>query len=133
MTAFKRQGGFGGNRGFGRGPKFGGDRQMHPAICSSCGKDCRVPFKPSGAKPVFCSDCFEKNNAGDNSRPRRFERGSGNDSGQNQQQFDALNAKLDKILSLLQPAPVKSAPNKPKAKPAKVAKAAAPEPANPAI
>ena len=36
-----------------------GPREMHPATCASCGKDCQVPFKPSGEKPVYCSDCFQ--------------------------------------------------------------------------
>jgi CxxC-x17-CxxC domain-containing protein len=31
---------------------------MHNAICSECGKKCKVPFKPTGDKPVFCADCF---------------------------------------------------------------------------
>jgi len=33
-------------------------RQMYPAVCSSCGKDTQVPFQPRGDKPVYCSDCF---------------------------------------------------------------------------
>jgi len=48
--------------------KFGGDfgdrdsapREMHEATCSGCNKQCEVPFKPNGRKPVFCSDCFRK-------------------------------------------------------------------------
>ena len=31
---------------------------MHKAICSECGSRCELPFKPTGDKPVFCSDCF---------------------------------------------------------------------------
>ena len=37
----------------------GGQREMFSATCSSCGKDAQVPFKPSGSKPVYCSDCFQ--------------------------------------------------------------------------
>jgi CxxC-x17-CxxC domain-containing protein len=33
-------------------------REMHPAVCSNCGKDTEVPFVPRGDKPVYCSDCF---------------------------------------------------------------------------
>jgi CxxC-x17-CxxC domain-containing protein len=33
---------------------------MHKAICSHCGKSCEVPFFPSGDKPVFCRDCFNR-------------------------------------------------------------------------
>jgi len=29
-------------------------------ICAECHKKCKVPFKPSGLKPVLCSDCFRK-------------------------------------------------------------------------
>jgi len=54
-------GGRGGGRSFDRGP-----REMHKAICSECGKECEVPFKPTEGKPVFCRDCFAKK------RPRRF-------------------------------------------------------------
>jgi CxxC-x17-CxxC domain-containing protein len=39
---------------------FGGDKQMHPATCSGCGKACEVPFRPSAGKEVFCHDCFAK-------------------------------------------------------------------------
>lgn len=36
------------------------NRQMHPAVCSNCGKDTEVPFKPSGERPVYCRDCFRR-------------------------------------------------------------------------
>ncbi|HOG53748.1 MAG TPA: zinc-binding protein, partial [Bacillota bacterium] len=26
--------------------------------CSQCGAPCKVPFQPSGDKPVYCSECF---------------------------------------------------------------------------
>lgn len=54
----ERMGGSGGAGG-GRGP--GGPREMHSAVCADCGQEARVPFKPRGDKPVFCSACFEKN------------------------------------------------------------------------
>jgi CxxC-x17-CxxC domain-containing protein len=38
----------------------GGQREMHPAVCAQCGKDTEVPFRPSGDRPVYCSDCFSK-------------------------------------------------------------------------
>ena len=41
--------------GFNRGP-----RQMHSAVCSECGKDCEVPFKPTEGKPVKCKECYMK-------------------------------------------------------------------------
>lgn len=48
-------GGGGGGGGYG-----GGQREMFTATCSSCGREARVPFQPRGDKPVYCSDCFEK-------------------------------------------------------------------------
>jgi CxxC-x17-CxxC domain-containing protein len=36
------------------------ERTMHPATCSECGTETMVPFMPSGEKPVYCSDCFQK-------------------------------------------------------------------------
>ena len=37
----------------------GGDRQLYDAVCASCGKPTKVPFQPSGDKPVYCRDCFQ--------------------------------------------------------------------------
>ena len=78
----KNSGGFGGRQRFGGGGdrtgngggKFGGgqsrgfkggdrDREqseMFSAVCSTCGRSCEVPFKPSNDKPVYCSACFGK-------------------------------------------------------------------------
>ena len=33
-------------------------REMHPAVCASCGKDTTVPFEPRNGRPVYCSDCY---------------------------------------------------------------------------
>ncbi len=46
--------------GGGGGGYSGGAREMHPAVCAQCGKDTEVPFRPSGDRPVYCSDCFSK-------------------------------------------------------------------------
>ncbi|HUF06251.1 MAG TPA: zinc-ribbon domain containing protein [Candidatus Binatia bacterium] len=45
--------GNGGDGGFSRGP-----REMHDATCARCGNQTQVPFRPTGARPVYCSDCF---------------------------------------------------------------------------
>ena len=47
-----------GGGGGGRGGYSSGPREMFSATCSSCGREAQVPFRPSGAKPVYCSDCF---------------------------------------------------------------------------
>jgi CxxC-x17-CxxC domain-containing protein len=51
------------NDSYGGGYSSGGgyerrEREMFPAVCSSCGKDTQVPFQPRADKPVYCSDCF---------------------------------------------------------------------------
>jgi CxxC-x17-CxxC domain-containing protein len=51
-------GGGGGGGGYGGGG--GGRREMHPAVCATCGKNTEVPFLPRGDRPVYCSDCFSK-------------------------------------------------------------------------
>lgn len=33
-------------------------REMYDAICANCGKPCKVPFKPTEGRPVYCSECF---------------------------------------------------------------------------
>ena len=51
----------GGGGGYGGGSSYGGgQREMHPAVCASCGKQTQVPFLPRGDRPVYCSDCFSK-------------------------------------------------------------------------
>ncbi len=44
------------------GNSYGAARQMYPAVCAQCGKDTEVPFKPSGDRPVYCSDCYRQQN-----------------------------------------------------------------------
>ncbi len=44
--------------GFGGGRSSSGPREMFSATCSSCGRTAEVPFRPTGSKPVYCSDCF---------------------------------------------------------------------------
>ena len=91
---------------------------LHDAVCDECGKDCQVPFRPSGEKPIYCSDCFEKKGGRDGSRssrrvPRRRnfgDRDSGRSSrssigdrsiSQLAEKIGILNTKLDTIISLL--------------------------------
>lgn len=35
-------------------------RELFPAVCTSCGKSTQVPFQPTGDKPVFCRDCYQR-------------------------------------------------------------------------
>lgn len=52
-SSYGNGGGYGGGDGFSRGP-----REMHDATCARCGNQTQVPFRPTGARPVYCSDCF---------------------------------------------------------------------------
>jgi CxxC-x17-CxxC domain-containing protein len=54
---------YGGGSSYGGSSSYGaprGPREMFTATCSSCGGVASVPFRPSGAKPVYCSDCFSR-------------------------------------------------------------------------
>lgn len=37
-----------------------GNRTMYPAVCSNCGIETEVPFKPTGEKPVYCKKCYQE-------------------------------------------------------------------------
>ncbi len=118
--------GGGGNRSFGGGSSYRGGRdsdrggygnreekEMFKTVCDNCGKSCEVPFKPSGDKPVYCSDCFnqqrsdrgdsprtERREFGGNDAPRATNSGAGNDK--IMEQLNVLNAKFDKLLTVLE-------------------------------
>lgn len=47
-----------------RGGGFGGPREMHPAKCSTCGKDIQVPFKPTEGRPVYCQEHYTPRGGG---------------------------------------------------------------------
>ncbi len=55
-----RKSGGGGYSSNGGGYESRGPREMHEAVCDSCGGVARVPFVPRGDKPVYCSDCFSR-------------------------------------------------------------------------
>jgi CxxC-x17-CxxC domain-containing protein len=99
--------GFGGNRSSGDSGRFGGrggfrDRDsrrpgMHEVTCDKCGKQCEVPFRPTGDKPVFCSDCFRKEGGSSSSS-----KDNSSSSGISSEQYKEINKKLDKILKILE-------------------------------
>ena len=35
-------------------------RRMHDAVCSQCGAQTKVPFKPIEGKEILCKECFKK-------------------------------------------------------------------------
>ncbi|MCZ7372246.1 MAG: hypothetical protein Q8P40_04170 [Nitrospirota bacterium] len=59
----ERRGGFRERRG---GFRPSGPREMHKATCADCGKETEVPFKPSGDRPVYCQECYQKH------KPKRY-------------------------------------------------------------
>jgi len=96
--------------------RSGGHRDgSHPAICATCGKECEVPFKPNGLKPVYCAKCFRAANGTSapgalknatalpktkplvQSDDRRIE--------ELQTQMKSIHLKLDQILQILAKAP----------------------------
>jgi CxxC-x17-CxxC domain-containing protein len=105
------------NRSSGRdNRRFNNDRNsgrpsMHRAICSDCGQECEVPFRPTGDKPVYCSNCFDKGGNASSKGPDQVK-----------QQLEALNNKLDKILKILAPVALQESAPKPESKKSKVNK-----------
>ena len=120
---FSDRGFGGGNRGSSFGGNRGGfdrnrnDRQMFDAVCDKCGQNCQVPFQPTGEKPVYCSNCFEKTSGREGGSERNFGRGNRDFSGGNRRyeardtkdyqqdntrsEIEVINKKLDRILDLL--------------------------------
>ena len=45
-------------RGLRRGTGTIGTQTLFPAVCAACGRQTRLPFKPRGDRPPYCSDCF---------------------------------------------------------------------------
>jgi len=45
----------------GNGPR---ERTYTRVICADCNKECEIPFKPSGDRPVYCKECFSKRKKG---------------------------------------------------------------------
>ncbi len=121
MANYRHPSGKGGYRGRSEGSGFGRDRasevfsqrrpegnrygggksferrtplEMHDAVCAKCGKQTKVPFKPTtGGRPVFCSDCFRKD-----SGPAEQRR---EPSAITSEQLDIINRKLDRIMKAL--------------------------------
>ena len=69
---------------------------MYSAICDDCGKECKVPFKPSTDKPIYCSSCFEKRGNSHEGESKK-----GNSFG-NSEQLDLIISKLDQIILALE-------------------------------
>jgi CxxC-x17-CxxC domain-containing protein len=107
----------------GGAPRFNsrdtGPNESFKTSCSKCNKACEVPFKPNGKKPVFCRDCFVRDDAprgNDSSYEKRSyssDRGAersyakpavSEDSriGAMQKELATVHAKLDMLIGTLQ-------------------------------
>jgi CxxC-x17-CxxC domain-containing protein len=67
--------------------------EMHETTCDECNRVCEVPFRPTSGKPVYCSNCFNKNDSYE--KKERGLKGTSSD-------LDKINRKLDKILRILE-------------------------------
>ena len=72
------------------------DFEMTKVICSSCGAECEVPFKPTSTKPVYCDKCFARKGK---DSPSRFNKQDSNKV--NDKDIELINKKLDKIMKAL--------------------------------
>ncbi|MCX5679695.1 MAG: hypothetical protein NTZ95_03445 [Candidatus Omnitrophica bacterium] len=55
------------------------DRILHKAVCADCSKECEVPFRPTGNRPVYCKECFGKRKDDSPFKGRPGERSEGSD------------------------------------------------------
>jgi len=76
------------NRGSNRYGRERRDVEMTKVTCSSCGAKCEVPFKPTSSKPVYCNDCYGKQDKGSSNNPSNKD-------------LDIINEKLNKIMKAL--------------------------------
>ena len=49
------------------------ERSFTKVVCSDCNKECEVPFKPSGDRPVYCKECFAKRKDDRNQPKERYD------------------------------------------------------------
>lgn len=82
----RREFGGGNSRRAGSGDRNRERPQMHEAICSDCGKKCEVPFKPTGEKPIYCSQCFSKRR--EETTPNRYDNRSDRSDRSERRSFD---------------------------------------------
>ena len=104
---FKSRGSFGGGQG-----GFGGDRgpvELFEATCAECSKPTQVPFRPNGKKPVYCRDCFKRQEGMDErsySKPSFGEKRSYDAAPkaapQRDTRIDEINTKLDRVIRFLE-------------------------------
>lgn len=77
--------------------------ELHRVICARCGESCEVPFRPTNSKPVYCRDCFKKNESseGEKFAPRGRPDRSEPRASASPYDLEKINNKLDKIMRAL--------------------------------
>ena len=75
-----------GRGGFGRSKERHVKPEMHEITCDECSSKCKVPFKPTPGKPIYCDNCFKKK---DDSK------------GISAEEIEKIHNKLDKIMKAL--------------------------------
>ena len=53
------------------GAQSSAPREMYDAECNKCHERCQVPFRPNGKKPVYCANCFTREESRDSYEPKR--------------------------------------------------------------
>jgi CxxC-x17-CxxC domain-containing protein len=48
-------------------------REMHKSVCAECGRECEVPFRPTGDRAVYCQECWAKRRPARTQNRRRRE------------------------------------------------------------
>lgn len=84
---------------------------MFRATCADCGNSCEVPFRPTGERPVYCSNCFGGKREGSSpaGAPRRdFSPHAAPSSSADdrkldelKRQIESLHQKLDKVFTII--------------------------------
>ena len=63
--AERNAGGYASRGGFDRSR-----RELYPAVCAQCGRETQVPFQPRGDRPVYCSECYDRQRGARSERSR---------------------------------------------------------------
>lgn len=78
--------------------------EMHTVTCGDCGDECQIPFEPKFNRPVYCSECFQKNKPQESrdrysrDEPRSRDRYSRDESRSRQDDFRRTKSKSEKFL-----------------------------------
>ena len=84
-------------------PRYSSNKTLTKVSCHACGASCQVPFVPIANKPVYCNDCFRKNDTNPRGeKSTQFRRHSDSDNRSSSPDLSQINAKLDKIIKLLE-------------------------------